>query len=238
METLAVVPARGGSKSIYKKNIHPLCGKPLIYYTIRSAKNSILSRTVVSTDDEEIASVAKSFGAEVPFLRPAELARDDTPSLPVIQHAVRFLEETEDYLPSIIVILQPTSPLRTSEHIDEAIHILVEAGADSVVSVIEVPHNFNPVSVMRIENGKLKPFLEGEGTRILRRQDKPRVFARNGAAVYAMTYETLMERNSLFGEDCRPFLMDEQASIDIDSQFNLRIAEMLLTSLHNSSVIK
>lgn len=228
-QVLAVIPARGGSKSIPRKNLAPLCGRPLIVYTFQAAKESrVLDRVLLSTDDEEIAEVGWQHGIEVPFLRPAELAHDDTPTLPVIQHAVKFLEDTEGCRPDYVVILQPTSPLRRGCHIDEALQLLAESGADSVVSVVEVPHNFSPVSVMQIVDGRLKLFLDA-GEPILRRQDKPKVYARNGPAVLAMTYETLIVKDSLFGDDCRPYVMSEQVSVDIDTPFDLNLASLLLS---------
>jgi len=228
-EILGIIPARGSSKSIPKKNLYPLCGRPLIEYTFEAAKGSkYLSRIVLTTDDEQIASLGEHNEIEVPFLLPDNLAQNDTFALPVIQHAIDYLEKHEGYSPDIIVILQPTSPLRKARHIDEAIELLLNTGADSVVSVVEVPHRYNPVSVMKIEEGRLVPFLQGEGTRILRRQDKPKVYARNGAAVYVVTKETVMNQNSLFGNDCRPMMMSCEESVDIDSLFDLRIAEMML----------
>ena len=225
---LGVIPARGASKSIPRKNLALLCGRPLITYAFQAAKDSrFLHRVVLSTDDEDIAELGQRHGIEVPFLRPAELARDDTPTLPVIQHAVRFLEKAENYRPDYVAILQPTSPLRRGCHIDEALQLLAQGGADSVVSVVEVPHNFGPVSVMQIVDGRLKPFLD-TGEIILRRQDKPKVYARNGPAVLAMTYETLMVKDSLFGEDCWPYIMPEEVSLDIDKPFDLELASLLL----------
>lgn len=227
---LGVIPARGGSKSIPRKNLVELCGRPLIVYTFEATQGScLLDRVILSTDDEEIAMLGREYGIEVPFLRPADLARDDTPTLPAIQHAVRYLEETEDYQPSYVVILQPTSPLRQAHDIDEALELLVESGADSVVSVVEVPHNFNPVSVMRTaEDGRLEPYLQPESGWILRRQDKPVVYARNGAAIYAIKYTVLMEQNSLFGQRCMPYVMTPYESIDVDEQYDLELAEFLL----------
>lgn len=225
---LAVIPARGGSKSIPRKNIADLCGRPLIVYTFEAAQQSrLLDRVVLSTDDEEIAEIGRQHGIEVPFIRPAALARDDTPALPVIQHAVRYLEETEGHRPSYIVILQPTSPLRQAHHIDEALELLIESGADSVVSVVEVPHQFSPLSVLHIIDGRLEPYISQEKL-ILRRQDKPKVYARNGAAVYAIRYETLMSRGSLFGDDCRPYIMGPEESVDIDTAADLQYASYLL----------
>lgn len=181
---LGIIPARGGSKGIPNKNLVALCGRPLLAYTGDAVKESArLTRTVVSTDDPRIAEYATSLGLEVPFMRPSSLAGDGVPMLPVLQHAVAALE-SEGFTTDIVVLLQPTSPLRRGEHIDAAVTWLEQAGGDSVVSVVEVPHQFNPTSVMRVEDGLLKPFLEGPAA--TRRQDKPRVLARNGPAVLAV----------------------------------------------------
>lgn len=229
VKILGLIPARGGSKSIPRKNLYPLCGRMLIEYTFNAAKKSrYLSRIVLTTDDQEIASLGKKSGIEVPFIRPARLASDDSPTLAAAQHAVAYLENSEGYHPDIVVLLQPTSPLRKSSHIDEAVELLISTGADSVVSVEEVPHRYNPCSVMRIKEGRLVTFLESEQTKIFRRQDKPKVYARNGAAVYAVRYETLMQHNSLFGENCRPLIMKPEESIDIDTLFDVKLAESLL----------
>jgi len=233
---LAVIPARGGSKSIPKKNIRPLHGKPLIEYTFDAAKASrLLGRVIVSTDDEQIARIARRNKIEVPFLRPASLANDDSPTLPVIQHAVVYLQENEDYRPDYVVILQPTSPLRTGTHIDEAIRILIETGADSVVSVTEVPHQYNPCSIMKIEQGRLLSFTNGAES-YTRRQLKPVVYARNGAAIYAFRYETLIKKKSLYGDDCRPYLMSKADSIDIDDSIDFEFAEFILSGRKESHV--
>lgn len=226
---LAVIPARGGSKNILRKNIKPLAGKPLIEYTFDAAKASkLLNKIVLSTDDKEIADIGRQSGVEVPFLRPEELAGDNCPTLPVIQHAVDFLEEKEKYTPNYIVILQPTSPLRTAEHIDEALRILIETGADSVVSVTEVPHRYNPCSIMKIEKGKLVPFMQ-EGEKYTQRQLKPKLYGRNGAAIYAFKYETLTQKNSLYGDDCRPYFMSKADSVDIDDIIDFDYAEFVLS---------
>lgn len=227
-EILAVIPARGGSKGIAQKNIKPLLGRPLIEYTFDAAKASrLLRRIVISTDDSQIAHIAQRNHIEVPFLRPPELAQDDTPALPVIQHTVRFLEQQAGYKPEYVVILQPTSPLRTARHIDEALDILICSGADSVVSVTEVPHQYNPYSVMKLQDGRLIPFLANSEQYNLR-QKKPTYYARNGAAIYAFKYSTLMDKNSLYGDDCRPYLMTKAESVDIDDQLDFELAEFLM----------
>lgn len=227
-EVLGVILARGGSKTVPRKNLRPLAGRPLIAYTLQAARESArLTRVICSTDDADIAALARQAGIEVPFVRPAVLAGDDTPSLPVVQHAVRALEQ-EGYRADVVVLLQPTSPLRRAADIDAAVDLLLSSGADSVVSVVEVPHHFNPVSVLRIEDGRLVPYLPGEGVRVLRRQDKPQVWARNGAAIYVTRREVLLDEGTFFGRDCRPLVMNREDSVDIDDETDLVIAEALL----------
>ena len=232
---LAIVPARGGSKGIPDKNLAPLCGRPLIAYTADAVSQSRrVTRAIVSTDSPAIADVARACGLEAPFMRPAALAADDTPMLPVLQHA---LEQVRNggFHPDAVVVLQPTSPLRRAEHIDGAIVLLEQSGADSVVSVIEVPHQFNPVSVLSLEGDRLRPFLDSGGSigpalraMVTRRQDKPRVFARNGPAILAVRAGTI-DRGSLYGDDCRPFLMEPEDSLDIDSPSDLSLVEYVLS---------
>jgi CMP-N-acetylneuraminic acid synthetase len=225
MRALGVIPARGGSKGVPHKNLRRLGGRPLLAYTADAARSSRLARVCVSTEDAEIAAAARALGLDVPFVRPAALAADDAPMLPVLQHAVQALAESGAQFDAV-VLLQPTSPFRRAEHIDQALALLESSGADSVVSVLEVPHQFNPTSVMRLENGRLTPFMEGPSA--ARRQDKPRVFARNGPAVLAVTVRTLAA-GSLYGGDCRPLVMAAADSLDIDTEDDLALAELLLS---------
>jgi CMP-N-acetylneuraminic acid synthetase len=226
MRVLGVVPARGGSKGIANKNLVALCGRPLLAYTADAVKASTrLTRTIVSTDDEQIAACATSLGLEVPFMRPASLAADAAPMLPVLQHALDAMAE-RGFSADILVLLQPTSPLRRGEHIDAAIDWLERTAADSVVSVVEVPHQFNPVSVMRLDEGLLNPWLDGPT--VTRRQDKPRLFARNGPAVLAVR-SAVVKGGSLYGERSWPLCMQAEESVDIDGPADLEYAEFLLT---------
>ena len=226
MEILGLIPARGGSRAIPLKNIAPLAGRPLLAYTCEAALASQrLTRVILSTDDPGIAEVGRARGVEVQFMRPAELARDDTPMLSVLQHALRVLQETESYQPEVIVLLQPTSPLRRAEHIDAAVDVLLETNADTVVSVVPVPHQFNPVSLICLEDGRLVPYVEGP--LVLRRQDKPKVYARNGPAVLAVRRE-VVESGKLYGEVVRPLEMGMADSVDIDSISDLALAEFWL----------
>jgi CMP-N-acetylneuraminic acid synthetase/2-polyprenyl-3-methyl-5-hydroxy-6-metoxy-1,4-benzoquinol methylase len=224
MNVLGVVPARGGSKAIAGKNLASLGGRPLLAYTADAVRASRrLTRSVVSTDDTAIADAARGLGLQV-LLRPADLADDDTPMLPVLQHAARELARC-GFAADVVVLLQPTSPMRRPEHIDRAVDLLEATGADSVVSVVEVPHPFTPVSVLRLEAERLRPYLDGET--VTRRQDKPRLFARNGPAVLAVRTRVL-EEGSLYGGDSRPLLMESAESIDIDGPEDLALAGLLL----------
>ena len=227
MDILGFIPARGGSKGIPHKNIAMVGGQPLLAYTCNAALSSKrLTRVILSTDDADVAEVGQHCGIEVPFLRPDELAKDDVPMLDVLHHSLRALQAKENYSPEVVVLLQPTSPLRRAEHVDEAVDILLKTGADSVVSVVEVPHQFNPVSFMHLEGERLMHYLEGPP--ILRRQDKPRLYARNGPAVLAVRREVLLKKNSLYGNDRRPLVMNVEDSVDIDCAFDLDLVEFLL----------
>lgn len=227
MIALGLVPARGGSKGIRDKNLTPLGGRPLLAYTAEAALASRrLSRVVLSTDSERIAEAGRALGLEVPFLRPAALAADETPMLPVLQHALETLLAAGMSVDAV-VLLQPTSPLRRAGHIDAAIDLLDSSGADSVVSVVEVPHQYNPTSVMTLEGGRLRPYA-GQPT-VTRRQDKPRVYARNGPAVLAVRTPVLMG-GSLYGTDTRPLVMSLHESLDIDEVWDLDLAERMLSA--------
>ena len=225
MNVLGVIPARGGSKGIAHKNLAMVAGRPLLAYTADAARTSRrLSRVIVSTDDPAIADAARALDLEVPFLRPPELAADTTPMLPVLQHAVDAISAA-GFAADAVVLLQPTSPLRRAEHIDRAVELLESSGSDSVVTVTEVPHQFNPVSVMRLDGDRLVSFLDGP--QVYRRQDKPQVFARNGPAVLATRTEVL-RRGSLYGDDSRPLVMTPEESLDIDNESDLELLEYLL----------
>lgn len=215
MNVLGLVPARGGSKGLPGKNTLPLHGKPLLAYAVEAAAGSgVIDRTVLSTDSEEIAAVGRAWGLEVPFLRPPTLAADDTPMLPVIAHAVMYLDE-QGWEPDIIVLLQPTSPLRTPAHIRRSVELLQETGADSVVGVLELPRHLSPDYVMRVdESGRLVPFLP-EGARITRRQDARVACVRDGT-VYTFWRRTLLEQQSIYGRDCRPMVVSALESLTID----------------------
>jgi CMP-N-acetylneuraminic acid synthetase len=233
MRTVAIIPARGGSKGLPRKNILPLLGKPLIAHTIEAARVArSLQRVVVSTENPEIAEIARQYGAEVPFLRPLELAGDETPTLPVLQHVLTQLKATEGGEPEIIVLLQPTSPLRRAEDIDKAIALLGQTGADSVVSLCVTEHH--PYWMKRLEGDRVLPFLEN-APEYTRRQDMSPVYRLNGA-VYVTRREILMEQNRILGQDTRGLVMDAESSVDIDTYLDFKIAEIILQERQNAKV--
>lgn len=216
MKILGIVPARGGSKGVPRKNIRLLCGKPLLAYTAEAAlqaKN--LSRIVLSTEDEEIADIGRCCGLEVPFLRPMNLAEDSTPTLPVIRHAIEFLEAAGGFFDAIC-LLQPTNPLRRVEDIDNCLNLLEKTKADSVVSVLPVPSEFNPKWVYwQNDEGKLK-LSTGEVEPISRRQDLPPAFYRDGS-IYVTKRDVIFKENNLYGKDIRAYQMKPEYSANIDT---------------------
>lgn len=226
LRVLGLVPARGGSKGVPGKNVRPLAGHTLLEYTARAARESgVLDRIILSTDSPDIADAGRRAGLEVPFVRPAMLAADDTPMVPVIEHALAELSR-EHWSPEFVVLLQPTSPLRRPDHIREAVSMLRETGADSVVTVVEVPRHLSPDYVMRIDGGRLKPFLP-DGARVTRRQDARAAYSRDGT-VYAFRRSTIERTGGIYGEDCRPLLIAARDSLSIDSPADWDEAERLL----------
>jgi CMP-N,N'-diacetyllegionaminic acid synthase len=229
MQLLGIIPARGGSKGIPGKNIRMLGGKPLLAYTALAAqKAGICSRVILSTDSEEIAKVGREWAVEVPFLRPAELARDDTAMLPVLQHAVTEMRRG-GFQPDAIVILQPTAPFRRPEDLQEAFRLLQsDSSIDSVVSVEPIPDHYSPYFLMKIENDRLLPFMP-DGLRITRRQDAPKVFSRSGD-FYFTRIATLMEGNSIYGQNSRPYVVRHPERVNLDTLEDWAKAERLVNS--------
>jgi CMP-N,N'-diacetyllegionaminic acid synthase len=216
MQVVGLIPARGGSKGIPRKNLAQLAGKPLLQWTVEAALAAeTLARVVVSTDDEEIAAAA---GCEV-LARPPELATDDTPILDVVLYVLGRVGPVD-----AVCLLQPTSPLRRAEHVDGAVRLLEQSGADAVVSVVPVPHQFLPASLMRLEAERVVPLDPSAPTR---RQDKAVLYARNGPAVLVVRAAALAERG-LYGGDVRPYEMAPEDSVDVDGPFDLVVAEALV----------
>jgi CMP-N-acetylneuraminic acid synthetase len=223
---LGIVPARGGSKGLPGKNVRPLAGQPLLAYAARVAKESgVLDRVILSTDSDEIADVGRQAGLEVPFMRPASLAADDTPMAPVLMHAVETLAGA-GWLAEVIVLLQPTSPLRRPEHIRDAVRLLRESGASAVATVVELPRHLSPDYVMKIDGGRLKPFLP-EGQTLTRRQDARPAYVRDGT-VYACWRTTLERFGNVYGERCLPLVLDAADSLSIDTAADWAEAERRL----------
>lgn len=230
-KVLAVIPARGASKCVPRKNIRPVCGKPLIAYTIETsqAARHLFHRVIVSTDDKEIAGVARQYGAEVPFMRPAALASDRVSMVPVLQHAVRFVEQEDNLSIDWACLLQPTEPFRTVEDIESALAIAKLGKCDSVISVVQV-FAFHPILMKRIENDRLLPFLveEKEGTR---RQDyKPYAYMRNGS-IYLTRRDVLMNSDSIWGDLIRPYIMSPERSVSVDSELDLKLVEVMMKEM-------
>lgn len=234
MKILAVIPARGGSKGIPKKNIVELGGKPLIAYSIEVAKKSrLVNRMIVTTDDQEIADVAKKYGAEAPFIRPANLAQDDTPPEPVLKHVLEFLVKEENYKPDIIVWLEPPFPFRTAEEVDEAIKLFqADPEADSLRGVCQ-PFQ-NPYKMWVLKNKYLQPLIKKEGVTFCSqpRQKTGEVYWQNGH-IYLLRYDTIMKKGNFYGEKILPFILAEDKFIDIDSEYNLELARLLLKNKKN-----
>lgn len=226
MNVLGLVPARAGSKGLPGKNTRLLHGKSLLAYAADAARASgVVTRVVLSTDGDAIAETGRACGLETPFLRPAELAGDETPMLPVIEHAVAALAGA-GWEADIVVLLQPTSPLRSGAHIRRSVELLRETGADSVVSVVELPRHLSPDYVMRVDDGRLVPFLP-EGARVTRRQDARVACVRDGT-VYAFWRRTLDEQHSIYGRDCRPMVVPADESLTIDTPADWAEAERRL----------
>ena len=231
MKVLGVITARGGSKGIPGKNLRLLGGKPLLAHTVEAVNDCALDRVIVSTEDAAIAAAARSMGCDVPFMRPAELARDETPHLPVIQHAVQWLRVEAGYEPDVVLILQPTSPLRSAIDIAGALRMLELSDADSVVSVSEVSPHAHPMRMLRVDDqNHATLFATGEPVRkrVNRRQDMPKAWVMNGA-IYACRTAVLFDAEpSLYGDRVVAFPMPAERSISIDDFEDWDAAERAL----------
>ena len=229
LKILALIPARGGSKGIKNKNIFPLCGKPLISYTINVAlKSKYIDDAVVTTDSKEIAAVAEECGADVPFLRPKELAEDNSTTLDAVVHAIKELDSMSRRY-DILVLLQPTQPLRTAKDVDAAIETFIDRGRRDLVSVCEVDDH--PLLIRSVsESGELKKLIDCSST--CRRQDMPKFYRVNGC-IYINNIEDIDE-NTSFNDNPIPFIMKKSHSVDIDEMSDLNTAEYYLNHLEAS----
>ena len=223
---VAIIPARGGSKRIPKKNLALLAGRSLLAWTIRAAREAkTISQIIVSTDDPAIADETRRLGVEVPWLRPEHLSRDDSPTLGALRHAIEWAVGHVQPAPLYGVLLEPTAPLRTGHHIDRALTTLITSGADCVMSVSEVPHLFNPEELLTISEGQVHPYLPYRTmeNRKLRGQQSA-VYIPNGL-VYAFRIESLLTGNSLFGEKTAPMITPWEDFLDVDTEDDLKVAE-------------
>ena len=224
---LAIIPARGGSRRLPGKNLRTLGGKPLVLRALETARAVRgLDRLALSSDDERILHLAAGFGDAVAIERPAALARDDSPAIAYVAHALATLERRERLRFGAVVILQPTSPLTLPEDVEATLTLLLRSGAESAVTVMRVDHAFHPAKFKRLEGDRLVPYLEEEDGRFSA-ADLPAVFVRNGA-VYA-SRRSVIDRGRVIGEDCRGHVMPRERSIDINEEIDLAYAEFLLS---------
>ena len=234
MKVLGIIPARGGSKKVPQKNIRLLAGKPLISYTIEAAlKSKHIDRLIVSTDDQQIAKVAKKYGAEVPFLRPAVLAQDDTPDQPVFQHALKILKDQDNYEPDIVLNLRPTTPFKSPQLIDKVIERLKKTKAGIVRTMSPVEGVYHPYWMYSINNdARAIPFLEKINiSDYYQRQLLPEVYRINGV-VDAYTKPMVVNGDMLSNDSLVGLAIPEEESIDIDSDFDFLLCEFFLEK-HN-----
>ncbi len=216
---LAIITARGGSKRLPRKNVLDLHGKPMIAWSIEAGLQSkYVDRVVVTTDDEEIADVSRRYGASVPFMRPDDLSSDDAASLDVVRHAVKLLGESYKY----IILLQPTSPLRESKHIDGAVELLMQKNADGVIGVSEVEHPVEWTNILSDDlsmNGFLSSDVVGK-----RSQDYPKRYRINGS-IYLCDIEKMLQENTfMLARNCYAYCMDPESSIDVDGEIDFTLA--------------
>ncbi|MDO8467211.1 MAG: acylneuraminate cytidylyltransferase family protein [bacterium] len=233
---LGIITARGGSKGIPGKNIKSLLGKPLIAYTIDAAKESgVIDRLILSTDDPAIAEVAKQYGCEVPFMRPADISDDKSAHLPVLQHAVKALKEKDGYEPDYVLLLQPTSPARQAFHIKEAAGLMEKSGADSVLSVAEIPENYHYKKAMFVDESRALRLVKDVGPiyeRVSRRQDLEKNYWSVGS-IYLFKTSLLFDpaKPNFYGEKTMPYIVDAKYVVDINVPADWEAAEKALKRL-------
>ena len=231
MHILGIVTARGGSKRIPKKSITPLLGKPSMGYVLEAMKKSTqLTRIIVDTDDEEMAAVGRTFGAEVPYIRPKTLAEDGTGHVPVLKNAIETLKITEGYMPDVVVLVQPTSPLVQPEHIDEAVKLILAESLDSVETIFEVPTIFHPYNERYVdEQGFTKFVMQKERAEAARTGKRPNIYTIG--PVYVFRPDTLWKYGTIQGEKSKSIIIDKKYAVDIDELLDVVIVEALLRHL-------
>lgn len=235
---LAVIPARGGSKSVPRKNTKEFLGKPLLAWTVEVARESgLFDRVILSTEDKKIAETGQAYGAEVPFLRPMELAEDTTLTGPVIRHAVEWLKCHEAWVPDYVMVLEPTSPARKAFHLLESANLIVESGAESVVSISELPHHYNPTKILTLHNDRTISGFDGTHIKdmVHRRQDLPTYYAFCGIVFGCKTSVLLPEPFTLWGRHIVGYVVDKRYALDIDSPEDWVIAETRMRDIQGQT---
>lgn len=233
---IALIPARAGSKGVVGKNIRLLNGKPLIAYSIEAAKNcKVVSRVIVSTDSEEIAAIAKKYGAEVPFIRPKEIASDTTPDRQVMEHCINWLKENENYRPDYLAYLRPTTPFKTADLIQNCFKMILKTIEATSLRTITISVGvYHPYWMFKPNNEKLVPFIEGVSIKnYYQRQMLPKCFRLNGV-VDILRPDVFMKNKDIYGENMIGFEIDEKQSVDIDTEFDLKFAEFLIKEREES----
>lgn len=227
---LALISARGGSKGVPRKNIRLVAGKPLIAWTIDAAtKSNKLDRIVVTTDNEEIADISQQYGAETPFMRPPSLAQDKSSSIDAVIHALHWLQANQNYCPDLVILLQPTSPLRTTADINAAIHLLQKKNASSVIGVCKTPHH--PYWAKKVDaTGKLSDFQSKDRT-YAQRQELPPAYMVNGA-IYLSQSQQFATHKTFHITPSYAYCMPQDRSLDIDTEWDLQVADFALRRLH------
>ena len=225
---LAIIPARGGSKGVPRKNIKHLAGKPLLAWTVETALSlDCLDRVILSTDDEEIAGIGKRYGADVPFLRPTEIAADDTTDMPVYEHALNWLEQHDGFIPDIIVWLRPTVPLRSAGDIECSLDLLIKKRPDWVRSICEAEHH--PYWMYKLNDTRMEPFIDGiRIENYMRRQLLPPAYRLNGA-VDVTWRSTILEKKILYAGVIEAHVMPANRSIDIDTMLDFKLLEVIIS---------
>ena len=225
MRILAIIPARGGSKRVPRKNLRPLGGKPLVAWSIEAALAAKqLDRIVVSSDDDEVLKIAAGYDPRLALRRPAEISNDLSPAIDYVRHALVELEQACEPSFDIVVIVQPSSPLTTAADIDATISLLISSGADSAVSVVQLDHAIHPVKLKTLQGDRLLPYWEEEQGRMAAHQ-LPTLYARN-CAVYAIKRQVI-ESGHIIGPDCRGFVMPRERSVDINEELDWQFAQFL-----------
>jgi len=228
MKILGLVPARGGSKGIKDKNIIEVAGKPLIGHVLAALqKSTFVDKVICTTDSEKIAEVARAYGAETPFLRPAELAEDSSAVYPALVHAVQKLEEIQKYKPDYIVTVQPTSPLISSEQIDATVNLAIEKKADSAITVVSLDHDCHPYNIREVlSDGTVKFWMEDEHYKFPTRQSKPSFYKFGN--LFVSSYNTLVNKGKLEGENNYSLEIDAKSALDVNTMEDLKTIEDIL----------